>query len=68
MWSLGCIFIQMITGNHPFKAQSKIDILFKIFQLIGTPKDEHFSLKLDENQQSQFGFNLLKGHHIIELH
>ncbi|KAI7884543.1 cyclin dependent kinase A [Lichtheimia hyalospora FSU 10163] len=37
MWSMGCIFAEMITMNPIFPGDSEIDQLFRIFQLLGTP-------------------------------
>jgi serine/threonine protein kinase len=40
IWSLGCIFSEMATGQALFPGDSEIDTLFKIFQKLGTPTDE----------------------------
>lgn len=37
IWSLGCIFYEMITKKVLFPGDSEIDQLFKIFQILGTP-------------------------------
>jgi serine/threonine protein kinase len=37
VWSVGCIFAEMIMGKPLFNGNSEIDLLFKIFQLTGTP-------------------------------
>lgn len=36
-WAIGCIFYELITGNPLFKAKSDTEMLFKIFELFGTP-------------------------------
>ncbi|KAF9909173.1 Cyclin-dependent kinase 3 [Lobosporangium transversale] len=40
MWSVGCIFAEMITKRPLFPGDSEIDELFKIFKLRGTPTPE----------------------------
>ena len=37
MWALGCIMFELLTGYHPFKEDSKIAILYRIFKTMGTP-------------------------------
>jgi len=37
IWSCGCVFAEMATGKALFPADSEIDLLFRIFQLMGTP-------------------------------
>jgi len=37
MWSVGCIFAEMLTGRPLFPGTSEKDQLLKIFQLLGTP-------------------------------
>lgn len=39
-WAVGCIFFELITGNPLFKAKSDTEMLFKIFELFGTPTAE----------------------------
>ncbi|GJJ69843.1 hypothetical protein EMPS_02192 [Entomortierella parvispora] len=40
MWSVGCIFYEMITKKPLFPGDSEIDELYKIFKVRGTPNDE----------------------------
>ncbi|KAF9351221.1 Cyclin-dependent kinase catalytic subunit [Mortierella sp. AD094] len=40
MWSVGCIFAEMITRKPLFPGDSEIDELFKIFELRGTPNEQ----------------------------
>ena len=42
MWSIGCIFAEMITKRPLFPGDSEIDQLYKIFQLMGTPNNENW--------------------------
>ncbi|KAG0249186.1 Cyclin-dependent kinase 3, partial [Mortierella polycephala] len=39
MWSVGCIFAEMVTRRPLFPGDSEIDELFKIFMLKGTPNE-----------------------------
>ncbi|TFK68931.1 Pkinase-domain-containing protein [Pluteus cervinus] len=41
MWSVGCIFAEMIMQGAPlFPGDSEIDQIFKIFRILGTPNDQ----------------------------
>mmetsp|Transcript_28440 Transcript_28440/g.40764 ORF Transcript_28440/g.40764 Transcript_28440/m.40764 type:complete len:396 (-) Transcript_28440:303-1490(-) len=40
VWSIGCIFAEMVTGYALFPGRSDIDQLFKIFQRRGTPNSD----------------------------
>ena len=40
VWSIGCIFAEMINHGPLFAGDSEIDELFKIFQVLGTPTEE----------------------------
>ncbi|KAH8021515.1 hypothetical protein HPB51_015911 [Rhipicephalus microplus] len=37
VWSIGCIFFELITGKTFFRGDSEIDQLFRIFRVLGTP-------------------------------
>jgi cyclin-dependent kinase 2 len=39
VWSIGCIFAELVTGQALFPADSEIDQLYKIFQVLGTPNE-----------------------------
>ncbi|XP_063071662.1 cyclin-dependent kinase 2 [Engraulis encrasicolus] len=39
IWSLGCIFAEMITRRAMFPGDSEIDQLFRIFRTLGTPDE-----------------------------
>ena len=41
MWSIGCIFAEMVSGKALFTGNSENDQLKKIFEIKGTPTDEH---------------------------
>lgn len=40
IWSLGCIFCEMMSGSALFAGDSEIDQLFRIFKILGTPTSE----------------------------
>jgi len=40
VWSIGCIFSELVTGQALFPADSEIDQLYKIFQVLGTPSEK----------------------------
>lgn len=37
IWSLACIFAELVTSEPLFRAESEISQLLKIFQILGTP-------------------------------
>lgn len=39
MWSMGCIFGEILLGAPLFQGNSEIDQLFRIFRVLGTPND-----------------------------
>lgn len=39
MWSVGCIFAELVRGKVLFRGDSEIGQLFEIFQVLGTPSD-----------------------------
>jgi len=39
IWSIGCIFAEMVTGTPLFPGDSEIDELYKIFNIMGTPNE-----------------------------
>ncbi|KAG0591392.1 hypothetical protein KC19_1G172100 [Ceratodon purpureus] len=40
VWSVGCIFAEMVNHRPLFPGDSEIDELFKIFRTLGTPNEE----------------------------
>jgi len=40
IWSIGCIFAEMVMRQPLFPGDSEIDELFRIFRTLGTPTDE----------------------------
>jgi cyclin-dependent kinase len=43
IWSIGCIFAEMVTGKPLFMGKSESDQLKKIFKIRGTPTDNYAS-------------------------
>jgi len=39
IWSIGCIFAEMVKGRALFPGDSEIDQLFRIFRTMGTPDE-----------------------------
>lgn len=42
MWSLGCIFAELMIGDALFPGDSEIDELMKIFEVLGTPSKNNW--------------------------
>jgi serine/threonine protein kinase len=40
IWSAACIFAEMVTGQVLFDGDSEIDVMYRIFRLVGTPNDQ----------------------------
>ena len=40
MWSIGCIFAEMVLKKPLFPGDSEIDQLYKIFMILGTPTEQ----------------------------
>ncbi|KAG2378421.1 hypothetical protein C9374_008308 [Naegleria lovaniensis] len=40
LWSIGCIFAELVSLTPLFPSDSEIDHLFKVFQLLGTPNED----------------------------
>jgi len=40
IWSIGCIFVEMVTKQPLFAGDSEIDQLYRIFRILGTPDEK----------------------------
>jgi len=56
MWSIGCIFAEMVNGKALFMGVSETDQLKKIFKIRGTPTENHWpeAFKLPEWNAENF--------------
>lgn len=43
MWSVGCIFAELMTKRPIFMCRNENEVLNKVFQLLGTPSSTHCS-------------------------
>jgi serine/threonine protein kinase len=46
MWSVGCIFAELMTKRPIFMCKSEMEVLNKVFNLLGTPSEKHCSMFL----------------------
>ena len=51
MWSAGCVFVEMITMEPVFRAESNIDQLVEIIKILGTPS---YAEMLEMNSECDF--------------
>jgi serine/threonine protein kinase len=42
IWSVGCVFAEMVLGRPLFTGSSEIDQLFQLFSTLGTPKEANW--------------------------
>jgi serine/threonine protein kinase len=42
IWSVGVIFVELVTKNPLFTGDSEIDQLYRIFRICGTPSEENW--------------------------
>lgn len=42
IWSLGCIAVELLRGEVLFRGDSEIDMLFRIFRVVGLPKADEW--------------------------
>ncbi len=47
MWSVGCIFAEMVSGRPLFKGENENDQLDKIFKIKGTPDEDKWNTMKD---------------------
>ena len=43
LWSAGCIFAELLTCEALFRADSEIELLFRIFEALGTPDEQSWA-------------------------
>lgn len=54
MWSVGCIFAEVLTGDYFFEGTSELDQLHKIFALLGVPNKARWPGYEDLPQSKMF--------------
>ena len=54
MWSIGCIFGELLTKDAILKGTGELDQIQKIFSLLGTPKEDEYWTRLWAKQGSTF--------------
>ncbi|KAL0488126.1 cyclin-dependent kinase 2, partial [Acrasis kona] len=42
IWSIGCIFAELVTLTPLFHGDSEVDVLYKIFNTLGTPNEQNW--------------------------
>ena len=69
MWSIGCIFAEMVSGKPLFPGNSETDQLKKIFEIMGTPTENYASSlrELPEWGVGDNNFEVLKPKSFKEL-
>lgn len=40
VWALGCIFIELLTGQNPMADRDALGVLLRIFKVFGTPSQD----------------------------
>ncbi|PVU92654.1 hypothetical protein BB561_003696, partial [Smittium simulii] len=58
MWSVGCVFGEMVTARPMFPGTSVADELLRIFKVLGTPIDETILKSLDTKNPSNYESSL----------
>lgn len=46
MWSVGCIFAELMTKRPIFMCRNENEVLTRVFQLLGSPSEKHCSMYL----------------------
>ena len=57
IWSVGCIFAEMLTMKPIFSGKNEIEHIYEIFKILGTPNDEIWE---GVNDLSEFGDHIPK--------
>lgn len=46
MWSVGCIFAELMAKRPIFMCRNENEVLSRVFQLLGTPSEKHCNMYL----------------------
>ena len=60
IWSIGCIMVEIINGESPFKGETDIDQLCKIFNILGTFNIKQYKQALYLPDYNKIVFNHIK--------
>ncbi|KAH0928039.1 hypothetical protein HID58_020295 [Brassica napus] len=55
LWSVGCVFAEILTGRPPLKGRTEIEQLHKIYKLCGSPDEELWRNNKLHPQTKMFG-------------
>jgi serine/threonine protein kinase len=58
IWSLGCVFAELLIGKPLFPGESSVDQLVEVFKVLGTPSKEE--LEAMDQQQAEFKFPTIR--------
>ena len=68
MWGVGCIFVEMLTGQPLFPGQKNPENqLCKIFQVMGTPLEADWPLLEESEIWNMFRYVRIYNHSFKEL-
>jgi cyclin-dependent kinase len=67
IWSIGCIFAEMVNGKALFQGVNEPDQLKKIFKLRGTPNEKTYPELIDLPEWTNNEFEVFKGEDLSKL-
>jgi cyclin-dependent kinase len=67
MWSIGCIFAELVNMKPLFPGSSEKDQIVKIFKLMGTPTVEKWSGLTDLSEWKTENFEIFKGEELSKI-
>jgi cell division cycle 2-like protein len=67
IWSVGCVFAELLLGRALFNGETEIDQLSQIFRLLGTPNEERWPGFYQLPHAKKFEFEQLNDGGLQEL-
>ena len=67
IWSIGCIFAEMVNGKALFQGQNELDQLNKIFKIRGTPDEKSFPDIINLPEWANNDFEIYKKEDLSKL-